>query len=582
MPARLIRYCQRNKIPIFSLGAIVLLASLLRFLFLDRIPNIITSDELTYLLTAKAIALTGSGITSAWYPLSVFIFHYPHGAVQAELPYFLLFPVVGFFPFSLFTAHITYAGLSVLLAAVVYLIGRELFDAKVGLAAGLLMSINPWLIAIGRTAYEMVPAMLFFMLTLYLLLVLKRRKILWVIVPAVLAFYSYIGTKTVLVPFLLAGVLYVYYFVRNKKDGKYYAVVIIASLLLTLFYLASIMLHPSVSRLGEILTPFSAGVSGQVDVMRKISIETFLTPLVINKFSIYFSILLSKLFASLSFNYLFTTGDSFFSFWNHGLFYTFDAVFLLVGILELFRKKVILLFFLITMLFIGLIPQLLHGVGTDNFTPHITLIFPFALLIAAFGIVSVLQSLRKHSLLIPGLLVISVLYTGSVIGFMQDYFYQNSLQKQSVFNDRIASRYVSIAAKEGKEIAVYSPHLVELFQKYLFYSNAYNRQTAMQVRKDYASNVYSLGTIHFLPCDQAFTSDSDEISVYDNECGSPKIPMDSREIKQLSDGGDAYLIYHDTICDGVPLKTYPENIKLSDFRVEALSAPDFCSIYISE
>jgi len=86
------------------------LAAILRFLWLDKIPVGIGGDELTYVFNAKAIFLTGSDISGTWNPLSAFIFHYPaYTTPQAELPYFLLTPIVGFLQFSLFNARVTFA-----------------------------------------------------------------------------------------------------------------------------------------------------------------------------------------------------------------------------------------------------------------------------------------------------------------------------------------------------------------------------------------------------------------------------------------------------------------------------------------
>ena len=74
----------RKKIGIILI-AIILLAAFLRFFWLDRIPNAVSGDELTYIFTAKSMFLSGSDITHTWSPLSIFAFRYPPGEVQAEL-----------------------------------------------------------------------------------------------------------------------------------------------------------------------------------------------------------------------------------------------------------------------------------------------------------------------------------------------------------------------------------------------------------------------------------------------------------------------------------------------------------------
>jgi 4-amino-4-deoxy-L-arabinose transferase-like glycosyltransferase len=166
----------RNYLPLIL---IIALAFLLRFIWIDKVPNAIGGDELTYVVNARAMFISGSDISGTWNPLTGFIFKYPaYTLPQAELPYFLTAPFVGLFGFSLFSVRIIFVLLSVLSVPLIYLITKTLFSKNAGLAAAFAMSINPWSIYMGRTAYESTPAIFFYLLGFYMLLVFKSKKII--------------------------------------------------------------------------------------------------------------------------------------------------------------------------------------------------------------------------------------------------------------------------------------------------------------------------------------------------------------------------------------------------------------------
>src|SRR4051812_40770655 len=113
------------------LGLILLLAAALRLPFLDNVPNSITNDQTYYILNAKSFLTTGMDISGTINPFQLFLFHYPAGSlVQAELPFFLQFPLLSFLPMSLATVILPNALLSILTVIIFYLIGKKLFDNK--------------------------------------------------------------------------------------------------------------------------------------------------------------------------------------------------------------------------------------------------------------------------------------------------------------------------------------------------------------------------------------------------------------------------------------------------------------------
>ena len=225
-----------NKIYL-ALLLILFLASLLRLVFLNNVPTAISYDQLYYILNAKSFLFTGTDLTGSINPFHFLIFQYPpDGLTQAELPFFLQFPLLSFFPFSLFNVVLPNALLSILTVLILFLIGAKLFDKKTGLYISLVAAINPWFIFIGRTFYEVVPAIFFYLCGFYILLIARKWKILFAFPLFLLAFYSYIGTKLIFFPFILLVVLYCYFVVHKRHYTKQYIILLILSLFTILFF----------------------------------------------------------------------------------------------------------------------------------------------------------------------------------------------------------------------------------------------------------------------------------------------------------------------------------------------------------
>ena len=572
----------RNYLPFIL---IVLLASFVRLLWIDKVPNAIGGDELTYIINAKSLALVGSDISGTWNPLSGFIFKYPaYTLPQAEFPYLLLAPIVGLTKLSLFDARITYSILSILSVLLIYLIAKELFDKKVGIIAGFIAAINPWLIYIGRTNYEASPAVFFFLLGLLVLLKAKEWKILWSIPFLFLAFYSYIGTKLSFLPFVLIACLFGYFVVNKKKYSKQYLIVLAASTLLIILFILSFVfkVSSSPSRLGEIFTPNDPLIAKQVDAIRHVSIQTPFTGIFENKFTIYSRIIITKLFKSLASDYLFVYGDNFFSILRHGMFYVLDAFFLLIGFAAAYAKRKKSFWFLIAIILISTFPQILHTADLGNMVFHLSLMFPFLVILIAVGVWEVLTLVKnKHYFYIVSAITV-LLYIFFLFNFLNIYFFQWTMQGYYDFHVRLFSKYIALANQNNKPILIYSPSAPDIFKKYLFYSDSYNKNTYLKIRSIYKSDKFTFGNLKFVGCDNTIDpTQTSDLIVYDFNCGALKKDYKHLAIPRLSDGGQSYQIYNDSICSGLNLKRYPTNLSVDDFAIEDMRRQKFCETFIT-
>lgn len=571
----------RNHFPIIL---IIALAFVLRFIWIDKVPNAVGGDELTYVVNARAMFLTGTDISGNWNPLTGFIFKYPeYTNPQAELPYFLLSPFVGIFGFSLFWARVPFVLLSIGSVYLIYLITKTLFNKNAAIFASFIMAINPWSIYIGRTSYESSVAIFFFLLAFYMFLILKGRKILFTIPILFLAFYSYVGTKVSFLPFVFVIVLFSYFFVNKKKYLREYFIVIASCFALVLFFALAVFTTSGPTRAGDLISFNSPTLANQVDEVRKASIINPLTSLLENKITIFLVLVFTKFFKSISFDYLFLTGDQFFSLFRHGFFYILDALFLVFGLVFSYALSKRAFFLLFILSLIGILPQILHANTVDNFSIHLTLMFAVLPIFIGAGVYGAATIFKNKLYFRIAISVLVILYTYSVLYFANIYFYQFPLKGYFDFQVRLMSKYSLLASKSGQKITVYSTAVPDTFKKYIFYSNNYNKDNYLQIRKIYRSQKFSFQGINFSSCNRTINpKDIKGILVYDVNCGD--LPQNSGHLalSRLSDGGQTYLIFNDTICSKFSLKGYPSNLSISDFSIEEMSLSKFCQTFVTK
>jgi 4-amino-4-deoxy-L-arabinose transferase-like glycosyltransferase len=572
-------FTKKALLKFLPLVLIIVLAAILRLVWLDKVPNGISGDELTYVINAKAMFLTGSDISGTWNPLSVFLFKYPaYTAPQAELSYFLLMPFVGIMPFSLFAARIPFVIFSILSVLVMYFVVKELFNREVGIIASLIMAINPWFVYIGRTGYEASLVSFFFLLALYIILKAKGNKILVSIPVLFLAFYSYIGTKLSFIPFVFVAIVFAFFVVNKKKYLKQYIIVFLSCLLLVGFFLIS---TSKGLRLGEIFLPTDSSLAQQVDNVRKASIQTPLNSIFENKFTMYGRILFTKLFKSTASDYLFVTGDNFFSVARNGMFYILDAFFILLGFAVCYAKKKPVFWFLLTMILIGMIPQVFHTADINNFVYHLGMMFPFLIILIAAGIWEIINMYKNKVYFYASSVIVFLLYSFLLFNFLNIYFFQFTLKGFFDFNLRLVTKYAQINKGENREVDIYSPNASNIFSKYIFYTNGYGKNTSSAIKAIYKDKKYNIDNVRFLGCDRTIDPNAiNKTIIYDSLCGDLKSEYPHLAISWLSDGGEAFAIFNDTSCKAYSFKPYPMNIKISDFSIEKQTPQKFCDTFI--
>lgn len=566
----------------YLLIGIIILASILRLVLLDKIPTTISGDELIYVQTAKAVLLTGKDSTGTWTPLSILAFHYPPSQHQAELSYLLLIFWMGMFGSSIYAIHVLFALQSIALVFVMYLLASAFWDKRTGLIASFIAAINPWFIFIGRTSYEVLPATVCFAIGLFII-IKQKGKVLLLSIPFFFSgFYAYIGTKIIFLPFIYLSLWYSYRFINKRKYGKIYIAIATFCTLLVIFYALMLFRNPASTRLSEIFTPSDPTVIQEVNRNRHESIKTSLLLLYENRYSYYLLALIAKTFTVFSPMYLFFTGDYFYGLWHQGLFYIVSAFFAVIGFIAVWIGNRKLCIFLIIMTFLSVLPHVFHGGQADLFTPHIGLLFIFFILIIAAGINAVSQ--KRHVFVTCGIIAV---YFLSLFHFVTVYFFEFPIQGTADFPVRILSRYLLLSEKKGLRAVVYSNNSQSLFSKYIFYENLYDRNTAETIKNAFTKKTetdrLALGNVLFTSCNPDVSPASDtKVLIYDTSCAALKRKIPHVSIPMLSDGGEVYAVYNDFLCNSIPHDAYPKDITFTDLGVENLTPDMFCSRFITK
>ena len=566
---------------VIPLILIVVVSAFFRWWQIGSVAPGISIDEVDYQLTGKSFSLTGTDLKNRTHTLDVLAFHYPTtDDTKAELPYLLEMPFVGPFPFSLPMTRLPFVLMSIGTVILLYFLGKTLVDEKAGIAAGLLGAINPFLVVLGRTNYEVTGAAFFFLLALFTTIKLKGWKILLSIPIWMCAFYVYIGTKVLFVPFLLWTLALAYFYIHKRKFARQYLVVL--GILFAFVAIYFVILHATpTNRLGELLTPNSKEIIDQVNSIRHLSIASPLNSLVINKYTIYIKTIVNSFFLVFSSDFLVSYGDSFFRLFNHGTMYFVDIIFLIFSIAFFAKKNHRLGLYMIGFIVIATFPQIFHDkAGNNTNYAHASLVFPFLVLLAGIGI-SYFSSLLSKKFLPIVIGVVGLAYILSVAFFAQAYFYQYALQGRDGFAVRELATYINFATAKGEKVEVLSPVGATTFKKYLFYANALNPASISSVKRAFISSRYSLGNVSFGSCSQHPTFPKNTIVIEDEICGNSDF-MAHPSIALIVDGGIAYKLYNDNVCQGYSLKHYPSDLTLSDLEVEKLQKQKFCETFITQ
>ncbi len=499
---------------------ILVLTLFFHLLYLNLAPSGITNDELHFVLNAKSVFLNFSNLANNWNPLSLTTI--PH-ETSSELSFMFLAPIIGPLPTNLFTARLPLALLSVAVVYLLFLITHKLFDRKTALMVAIVAALNPWIFYVYRTTFD-APIAIFFLLLAFYLLINLNKWLLISIIPIFFAFYTYIGTKVIVFPFVLIISIFVY--LRRQHLLSKLLVINLFTLLISLIFFVNLGRTTVGLRTVELITPWNPQIIAQVEQLRSQTINNRFTPIFTNKFTIYGQFITSKWFNSFSPNLLFLKGDDTFtgSVWHHGYFYVFDALFILFGLIFLYSKYQSTFYLLTSLLIISPIPEIIRKDQIPAYVFHSSLQYPILIIFVGAGLSYLLSFLKNNYL---KYLLISA-YFLLFINYLFIYFFQYPIYASESFNksNRLLSSFlITQVATSKSNIIVYCREPDAQFKNYIFYSNSLNRSSFNQISLAYLNGPthnYQINQLTFLKPDDKVSLTDNDIIIVENGVNAPK------------------------------------------------------------
>ena len=157
---------------------ILALAVLLRCIRFAAVPDGINQDEAMGAMDAWALSKYGTDRYGTFLPVHFTAWKYSQMSVLLS---YCMIPFIKIFGFHTITVRLPMLIISSGAVALVYLVGRELFDERIGMVAMLLTAVNPWQFMQSRWSLDCNLFPHVFLLAFYLLLLgLKKRRYLYI------------------------------------------------------------------------------------------------------------------------------------------------------------------------------------------------------------------------------------------------------------------------------------------------------------------------------------------------------------------------------------------------------------------
>ena len=516
-----------------------------RFLYLDRFPIGISHDELEYILSAKSYFSSGTDLSGSSFPASIFQTN-TLGSISF-LPALILSPYYGLIHLNQFTARLPYIIINLLTAFVFYLLVKKLFQNKnFAILSSILFLANPWSFYLSRTASDTAFALLFYLLAINFILNKSPQKLFLSFLFFVLGFFSYHGAKPILIPLVLVCLFYSKIHIKPK--------LLFLSSIIAIFslYLLGSRFFPSSAsqtRSQEILFLNKDLISQTVNTDRQASLESPFKNIFTNKLTISLEIFSQKYFSAFSPDTLFISGDNSgtYRFGRHGLFYLVDFIFIIIGLISLFKKYPHQAKFLSILILISPLATAISTVGTSTINRSF-LLFPILIIFSSFGIYLVNK-------------LLSLLIFISFTGFLYFYFFRFPIigQENYFLSQRIIANY--IVRNNTSNIIVIDSEPREVFLETLFYSS-----------KNKVENTTFIST-----CPKDFDPKITYI-IKSSIC-----PLKIDNIKSINEeqfGGPLYYIVNDSFCSSYPSQKYLRFHLTKDYLLEKMENSNFCQTWI--
>jgi len=377
----------------FGLLGILLLAFLLRVLWLDKFPVGFTPDEASLGYDAYSILKTGKDQWGRSFPLVLESF----GDFKSPLYAYLTIPFVAIFGLTKVAVRLPNALLGTAAIYVTYLLARELSQKeKLGLIASLLLAISPWHVMISRGAFEANLTTFFLPLGVYLFLKGLRDSRFLVLSSFIfgLNLFTYHSAKFV-TPVVFLFMAFLFRHELGKIEKKYFYTSLVLFLTLLAFTISTFFQGAGARAADISILKTSLGPASEERIVAvKSGWPDPLARLIHNKYQVAGRQFLGNYLSYFSPQFLFSSGPAETTYGmlpGRGVLYWFESVFLAGFIFYVAKEKLSKpLKLVILWFFISPIPASL-AIGPGYAANRVTVMVPVIQIISGIGAVYLIK-----------------------------------------------------------------------------------------------------------------------------------------------------------------------------------------------
>ncbi|MBI5127454.1 hypothetical protein HZA76_03275 [Candidatus Roizmanbacteria bacterium] len=498
--------------------ALFLVSLLTRFVFLYFGYPSITHDEADYFLNSYLFAKTGSDIFSNKFFLTSGILN-----ATSAIPVYLGSLIYFFTNKSVIVGRLPYAILNSLIPVLFYLILLKLTKNKTFSLIGFtVLNFSPWFSYLSSMSSIDAPtALVFYLIAIFIILSSMNPllKYFLFITSLFFSFNSYMGIKTIFLFLIFIALLTKNIYYKNKLFFKTIVRDLLYSLIIFVTFFIITWISPVSQnfqyRLKDKILPLNTNlISKSVDTLREMSLGPILIRYFIhNKFTVTSNMFLDKYMQAFNPNILFVKGDTSSLYGTNlfGLFYLFDAIFIVLGFLffrDLFKKNLTLI---IPFILILITTPLTIGIMVDSPTISLRgypLIISYSFFISC-GVYYLLNQIIKNNKMISA--IVFLLYLTGFIYFFALYrttIRYTSGEQWHINEKRLIDKISLIKQESNKKIFVYVNDPKETLLLYLFYKN----NDPKLIKQIINSGKFAIDNIYFSDqCPQLKISDSIQI-----------------------------------------------------------------------
>lgn len=391
----------------YLLILILLVAIALRFYKLSTIPIGFNDDEAAFGYNAYSIIKT---LKDEWGRLLPFPSFESFGDWKLVLYLYLVAAFQLIFGLSELSTRFPSALFGVLAVVATYLFTKELFKAQEGnrakaiaTTAAFLIAISPWQIVASRNAFESDLLSFFILLGAFFFLKgLRDHKFLTAsTIIFVLAFYTY-RSSWLFVPLFVLALAYLY---RNQlaKAEKVLARNVLLAAVLLLPLAPTVLTFKGQSRFIQesfIKGVARTGITNDINENRgqcRAKLPDLICPVIYNKLNSFVTTYTANYFGNLSYKTYFEQANptGFQSFATRPVFHLFELPFLIFGLILILKAKEPTPKILLAWILLAPIGAAMAGVGNYG---RLNLIMPAPQIVAAFGLVKILQMIKSQNI----------------------------------------------------------------------------------------------------------------------------------------------------------------------------------------